>query len=42
MVICKRNWAESCTCDACRRETERRRRESEGVASVTKEADDER
>lgn len=43
MVICKRNWAESCTCAACLRETDRRRRESDGVTSVTEqEADDER
>jgi hypothetical protein len=40
MVICKRNYAESCTCDACRREGERRRRESDGTASVTEHEED--
>lgn len=39
MVICKRNYAESCTCSVCGRERERRRIESEGVTSITDDAD---
>jgi len=37
MVICKRNYSETCTCPPCERERERRRIEAEGVASVIEE-----
>ena len=35
MVICKRNYEETCDCAACERERERRRHESDGPLSVT-------
>ena len=40
MVICKRNYEESCDCRACERERERRRVAADGPLSVTEHEED--